>query len=300
MFSIKRVNVPIKAVVQAILSYIMSILSLPKTLCTSLTCAVAKFWWKSVGKPRGIHWRKFNALCSPNKLGVLGFKDFSNLNTALLTKQVWRLMEDPNSYWASTLKAIYFPNSNFQHANSTRGTSWVWKSMVQGRNLLKKAGRWGISSGQEVHITEDNQMASGNSVSLNSHATIQKVSDLISHSNEWNLDVLRHDMSPTSAIEVLQTPICWSSQKDYLFWLHTHNGTYSVKLDYHKLMEFFPFHVEQATTSTRFPMTFGTSSGLLECLKNSSTSCGDSATTFYPLKMLFTGKNCSSPHMPNL
>lgn len=83
-----RKEIMIRAVVQAVPNYIMAILQLPKTLCDSLTVAVAKFWWQSSGKHRGIHWRKFEELCSPKALGGLGFKDFKQMNTAFLTKHV--------------------------------------------------------------------------------------------------------------------------------------------------------------------------------------------------------------------
>lgn len=45
----------IKVVVQTIPSYVMSILKLPKTFSNSFTSAIAKFWWSSYGKQRGIH-----------------------------------------------------------------------------------------------------------------------------------------------------------------------------------------------------------------------------------------------------
>lgn len=69
-------EVLIKFVIQAIPNYIMAILTLPKTFCNSLTSAVAKFWWRSSGKSSGIHWKKFEALCSPKSQGGLGFKEF--------------------------------------------------------------------------------------------------------------------------------------------------------------------------------------------------------------------------------
>lgn len=81
-------EVMIKAVVQAIPSYVMAILQLPKTFCDSFPAAVAKFWWQSLGKSRGIRWRKFEDLCTPKGLEGLGFKDFKKLNIAFLTKHV--------------------------------------------------------------------------------------------------------------------------------------------------------------------------------------------------------------------
>lgn len=113
-------EVLIKAVIQAIPSYIMVILQLPKTFCNARTSYVARFWWQFSGNSRGIHWRKFEELCFPKNLGGLGFKDFAKLNTALLPKQAWRLIHNPNSVWAETLKAIYFPRGQFWNAGYIR------------------------------------------------------------------------------------------------------------------------------------------------------------------------------------
>lgn len=118
-------EVMIKAVIQSIPSYIMSILNLPKTFCNNLTSCVAKFWWKTSGKSRGIHWKNFASLCSPKALGGLGIKDFQKLNHALLSKQVWRLAQDPDSYWGATLKSIYFCNTDFWNVPLGNRTSWV-------------------------------------------------------------------------------------------------------------------------------------------------------------------------------
>lgn len=91
-------EVMIKAVVQAIPSYVMSILALSKTFSADLTTTVARFWWARNGRTRGIYWKNINILCSPKDQGGLGFKEFGKLNNALLAKQAWRLVQDPNSY----------------------------------------------------------------------------------------------------------------------------------------------------------------------------------------------------------
>lgn len=148
-------KVLIKVVIHAIPSYIMDILTLPKTFCYSLTSSVAKFMWKSSGKANDIHCKKFLALCLPKDQGGIGFKYFQKLNTALLAKPVWRLIQDPSSYWGATLKSIYYPNFEFWQASTPRGSSWVWKSLIQGRGLLTNAGRWSIGFGEQIDITKD-------------------------------------------------------------------------------------------------------------------------------------------------
>lgn len=47
----------IKSIVQAIPSYVMAIFRLPKNFCQSLCSTIAKFWWSSKVRNRGIHWK---------------------------------------------------------------------------------------------------------------------------------------------------------------------------------------------------------------------------------------------------
>lgn len=48
-----RKEVLIKAVIQAMPTYIMAILKLPKAFCKQLSPEVVRFWWRSNEKTRG-------------------------------------------------------------------------------------------------------------------------------------------------------------------------------------------------------------------------------------------------------
>lgn len=49
-----------------------------------------------------------------NKSDVgLGFKDFSLMNSALLAKQAWRIIQNPNALWVRVLQGLYFPDGDF-------------------------------------------------------------------------------------------------------------------------------------------------------------------------------------------
>lgn len=95
-----------KVGIQAIPSYIKSILRLLKNFCKSISSAIGKFWWNSGSKRSGIHWKNWDLMCNPKRKGGIGFKNFQYHNSSLLSKQAWRFHQNPHAYCARTLKSI--------------------------------------------------------------------------------------------------------------------------------------------------------------------------------------------------
>lgn len=122
-------EVLIKAVIQAIPSYAMSLIRFPKNFCKQMYSIIAQFWWSSYGKNRGIHWKNWEYLTGNKSEGGMGFKDFDFMNSAMLAKQAWRILQNPNSLWAQVLKSIYFPNGELLRAKRGRNDSLEFESV---------------------------------------------------------------------------------------------------------------------------------------------------------------------------
>ncbi|CAL8166552.1 unnamed protein product [Prunus armeniaca] len=56
--------------------------------------------------------------------GGMGFCDLHEFNLVLITKQCWRLITEPDSLWAKSLKGVYFPNEIFLQARKGSQASW--------------------------------------------------------------------------------------------------------------------------------------------------------------------------------
>ncbi|KAM1648485.1 hypothetical protein ACFX2K_009875 [Malus domestica] len=59
--------------------------------------------------------------------GVMGFRDLMVFNTALLAKQCWRLIHEPDSLWTRVLKDRYFLHDSFLKAKR-----WRWPGVGRG------------------------------------------------------------------------------------------------------------------------------------------------------------------------
>jgi hypothetical protein len=117
---------------------------------------VSDTWWGVEDGKKKMHWRSWDWLTTPKSLGGMGFRDMALFNQAMLGKQAWRLLTEPESLCAKVLKGRYFPNSSFWSASYTRTSSYTWRSIIFGKELLTQGLRWGVGTGSSIRILEDN------------------------------------------------------------------------------------------------------------------------------------------------
>lgn len=116
-------EVLIKVVIQTMPSYAMAMILFPKSLCKTPNSMVARFWWRSRGKEKEIHWCSKEKIYVSKSSGGLGFRDFIQQNMSYLGKQAWRLYNQPNTLWGNFSKAIYFPNTEFMKIQKKKNSS---------------------------------------------------------------------------------------------------------------------------------------------------------------------------------
>jgi hypothetical protein len=204
--------------------------------CDDMRKAIANQWWGMEEGKRKLHWRSWEWLSSPKEMGGLGFRDFEQFNQAMLGRQCWRLLTDQSSLCARVLKARYFPDCNFWEAPRPRSSSYTWRSILFGRELLKKGVRWGIGNGKATKIISDNWIPGVPSYTIRTLVPLQPdqtVDSLIlAGSRAWDENLIRSIFSENVASKILQVPISRHGGDDFASWPHSRFGQYTVRSAY--------------------------------------------------------------------
>jgi hypothetical protein len=70
-------------------------------------------------------------------------------NQAMMGKQYWRIIMEPDSLCARVLKGHYFPHTTFWNASTPMSSSYTWRSLMYGKELLEKGVLWRVGDGKQ-------------------------------------------------------------------------------------------------------------------------------------------------------
>jgi hypothetical protein len=231
-------EVLIKANTLAIPTYPMSCFRLPTGVCKKMRTYITNFWWGSSINNHKLHWQKWSKLTRSKHNGGMGFRDMPLFNQAMLAKQGWRLLVNPDSLVAKVLKGKYYPQGDFLSATKRKRSSETWRAILCGREALKKGLIKRIGPGDLVNIWS-NWIAGLRSMKLMVRVdgvNWETVNDLfVPGTRVWNEQLVRPSFLPLDVEEILKVRPGLCMQEDMMAWADERNGWFSVRSCYWRL-----------------------------------------------------------------
>ncbi|KAK5771442.1 hypothetical protein PVK06_047646 [Gossypium arboreum] len=231
----------IKAVLQSIPTYAMSIFLAPKGVIDDIQALLSRTWWS--GKDKGRFWTMipWKTLCKPKRMEGLGIRDVRLFNLALLGRQVWRLLNNTDSLCFKVLSSRYFPDGNIFHAKKVDKASFTWSSIAAAVEAFKDGFGWQIGNEEKINIWADNWGMEG----LNGDVVI---SNTLNHNEKyvkdlWHVDRRNWDVNKVKQAygqdwgdKICDIPIGDVGQEDKIIWFHNTHGCFTSKSAYSGLL----------------------------------------------------------------
>lgn len=136
------------------------------------------------------------------------------------------------------LKARYFPYVSFFKARKGGQASWIWSSLLGGRELLREGAHWQVLSGHQTKLWVDKWLPE----TITGHPSpVDKVrvdknenvaSIIQEDTRNWCLNSIRNLISEEECLAIEATNVRDSKFNDRLIWPMEKKGNYSVKSGY--------------------------------------------------------------------
>ena len=120
-----------------------------------------------------------NVKSNLKEIGGWGIKNPFLFCQYLATKFMWRLIQNPGSFWGKVLVSKYFPNGSIQERikkldKTFKTKSIVWNAFVQEFPQVGNWIAWYAGNGKEVRVWEDPWLGSAERYKI-SGALIQNI-----------------------------------------------------------------------------------------------------------------------------
>ncbi|KAL5569243.1 hypothetical protein UlMin_025818 [Ulmus minor] len=127
----------------------------------------------------------------------------------MLGKKVWRLINRPDSLIARVYKAKYYPFSSIWEADASNQSSYTWRSILWGRNLVAARVRWRVGDGSSIMIYNSRRLPTPWDFKISSPHYLPhqaRVSELLDERGQWKESLVRSAFLPFEADIILNLP----------------------------------------------------------------------------------------------
>ncbi|KAK3188547.1 hypothetical protein Dsin_028108 [Dipteronia sinensis] len=133
------------------------------------------------------------------------------------------------------LKWCYFRDCTFMEVKEKSSASFMWSSLIWGREILTKGVRWRVGDGKSIRVFKDKWIRKPSTFQVTSPSKLSvkaTVNQLLTPSGVWDLNLFEHNFCEDNLTAILSIPTSSTNRSDYLIWHFNDSGLYSVKSGY--------------------------------------------------------------------
>jgi len=226
----------IQSTIEAIPSYTMQTIKLPRSLCDDIDRKIRRFLWGGTASTRKIHLAHWNIITKPRDMGGLGIRSMRQLNSAQLAKLGWRVITESESLWSRVLRTKYCKGRASLEAFSVKPTdSLIWRGIVEQVEVLRKGLGIAVGDGRNTqfwtHKWAGDSVLADLAIRQPPSTDLPKlVRDYWEVGRGWKWDLLS-PLLPEAALATIASFELADDTKfqDQIFWRGTHSGCFSLK-----------------------------------------------------------------------
>lgn len=166
----------------------------------------------------------------------MGFRKLVAFNQAMVAKQVWRIIQNPKSLVAEVPRGKYHPHTNFLRSKVGSNPSFIWKSLMWGKELIEKGSYWRVGNGRSVYAYRDKCIPRSNTFIITLPPYLgnnTKVSDLMTEDGLWDNYIISTHFNEVDASAISNICLGTIVRDELLVWHFYKKGDYTVKSGYH-------------------------------------------------------------------
>lgn len=231
--------------------YYMSLFSIPKGVVEKMNKITRQFLWSGSMEKRSLPLVAWNIIQLPKSLGGLSIGNIIHKNIAMLSKWIWRFLQDPSPFWCAVIreKYKYAPNISILDLDVPKfGGPWrhICAAILHHTNaksILCNGIRKNIGRGSQTRFWLDPWLSSTPlksdfprlfAISINPNATVDSYGFWEGFNWVWTFSWKREfrpqDRSEKKRLDMRLQQVHPSQEaRDQLVWAHTKAGNFSTK-----------------------------------------------------------------------
>ena len=142
------------------------------------------------------------------------------------------MIQGSHSLFFKVYKACYFPTYSFVEAGLGSNPSFVWRSLLKAKELIRATTIWKVGDGRSIKL--DDHIWLPHPPKFQSNANMNfKVNDLFDPSTkQWHTQVLHTTFMHSTMEDIQQINLRDTHIKDELIWKENKKGIFLVKMAY--------------------------------------------------------------------